>query len=85
MGSGQKLHGSVLQFYVIQGEPTADQVGGETLPVGIVLVPEYRASVVRRFEECLVMEELDIGAEYILDDIENRIVVHESMEVDVTL
>ena len=75
--SGYDVHGAVFAIHVIQREPAADEVDGHTAPVGVVLVPEDRVSVVSGLEEGLIVEELDVGAEEVLDDVEDPIIVEE--------
>ena len=83
--AGDELHGAVVQVYVVEREPAADQIGGQAFPVGVVLVPEYGAAVVGRLVDGLVVEELDVGAENVFDDVEKAFVVGELVEADVVL
>ena len=75
MGTGDELHRAVVHIHIIQGEPTTDQVGRCTTPVGIVLVPEDGPTMIGRFVERLIVKKLDVGAEQIFNDVEDAVVV----------
>ena len=81
--AGDELHGAVVQVHVVQGQPAANQVGGQTFPVSIVLVPEDRPPMMRRLIYRLVVKELDIGADDVFDDVEDTLMVGEPVELNV--
>ena len=80
-----ELHGAVVEVNVVEREPAADQVGGQALPVGVVLVPEYGAAVVGWLVDGLVVEELDVWAENILNNVQKALVIGELVEAKVVL
>lgn len=57
-----ELHCAVVQLYVVESEPAADQVRGQAFPVGVVLVPEDGTAMVRGLVERLVVELLYVGS-----------------------
>jgi len=83
MRSGHKMHGPVVYVRIVERHPATDEVGGLTLPVGVVLMPEHRAAVMRGFEQRLIVKKLDIGAEQRFYQIENGFVVQQGTEMDV--
>ena len=80
-----ELHCAIVQVDVVKREPAADQVRGKAPPVGVVLVPEDRSPVMRRFVKPLVVEQLNVGSDYIFDDVEYALMVGELVKLDVVL
>src|SRR5437867_4292021 len=56
MRTRDELHGAIVLIDIIQSEPGADEVGRSALPIGVVLMPENRTTMVRWFVQCLVVE-----------------------------
>ena len=76
------MHRAIVDIYIIKCQPATDKVGRHALPIGVVLVPKDRAAVVGGFVEGLVMEELDIGADKILGDLEDTLIVQQLPKVE---
>ena len=83
--AGDQGHGASGDIHVIQSEPATDQVGRHALPVAVVLVPVDGPAVVGRLEEGLIVEQLNIGSDQILDDIEDTFVVKQPPVEDAAL
>ena len=77
VGSGYDVHRPVFAIDVIEREPATEEIGGCTLPVRIVLMPEDGFPLAGGFVERLVVEKLDVRPEKTLDDVENAIIVEQ--------
>ena len=80
MRSRQQVHGPIVDVDIIQREPATHQIGWQAAPVGVVLVRVNRPTVVRWFEQCLIMEELDIGADQVLGNVQHGLMVEHLSE-----
>lgn len=74
------MHGSIVDIYVVEGQPATDEVSGQTAPVRVVLVWMDGTSVVGGFEQGLIMEQLNVRPDQILGDVEDRLMVEQSPE-----
>ena len=75
--SGDDVHSAIGDVYVIEREPATDEVGRDTLPVGVVLVPEDRFALLGRLEQSLIVEELDIRSDQAFRDVEDAVVIQQ--------
>ena len=83
--AGDELHGSIVQVDVVESEPATDQIGRQAFPVSVILVPEDRPAMVRRFVKRLIVKQLYIGADKVFDDVEDAFMVGQLVELKVVL
>ena len=81
----EELHRTIVCIHVIQREPRAHEVCRCAAPIGIVLVPVDGTAMIGWLVESLVVEQLDVGANEIFDDIEDALVVELAAKMDVAL
>jgi len=77
------VHGTIGDIDIVEGEPARDEVGGQTLPISVVLVPEHGVAIVCGFEQGLVVIELEIGTKEALGNVENGIVIDQFAKVHI--
>jgi hypothetical protein len=58
-----KLHGSIVNIDIVEGDPTTHERGGRTFPVPVVLMPCDLCPVARWLKERLIVKELNIGTD----------------------
>ena len=80
-----KLHCAVVQLDVVESEPTADQIWWKAFPVGIVLVPKDGSPMVWGLVQRLVVEELYVGSDDVLNDVEDSLMVGKLVEAEIVL
>ena len=75
-----ELHGSIIGIGVVEGDPAADQGRRLAAPIAVVLMPGHRPAVPGRFEQRLIVVQLNIRPDQCPEHRQDRRVVKNPVE-----